>query len=82
MLFTKSDSLLYEIETEDAYEYFYEDKNLFDLSDYQWDSKFFDLFNKKVIGKMKEEFKEKIISEFIGLLDLVDVDSKMVKRVD
>ena len=31
---------------------------------------------------MKEEFKEKIISEFIGLLDLVDVDSKMVKRVD
>ena len=86
MLFTKSDSLLYEIETEDAYEYFYEDKNFFDLSDYQWDSKFFDPFNKKVIGKMKEEFKEKIIREFIGLksktYSLVDVDGKMVKWVD
>ena len=86
LLFTKSDSLLYEIETEDAYEYFYEDKNFFDLSDYQWDSKFFDPFNKKVIGKMKEEFKEKIIREFIGLksktYSLVDVDGKMVKWVD
>ena len=57
--------------------------NFFDLSDYQWDSKSFDPFNKKVIAKMKEEFKEKIISEFIGLksktYSLVDVDDKMVK---
>ena len=35
---------------------------------------------------MKEEFKEKIIREFIGLksktYSLVDVDGKMVKWVD
>ena len=40
---------------------------MFDLSDYPLNSKFFDPVNKKVIGKMKDEFKGKIISEFVGL---------------
>ena len=57
LLLTDTDSLVYEIKTEDVYEDFYQDKNLFDLSDYQLDSKLFDLVNKKVIGKMKDEFK-------------------------
>ena len=61
MLFTDTDSLVYEIKTDDVYEDFYENKNLFNLSDYSRDSTFFDLVNKKVIGKMKDEFK--------GLLD-------------
>ena len=52
---------VYEIETKDVYEDFYEDKNLFDFSDYPRDSKFFDLGNKNVIGKIKDEFKGKII---------------------
>ena len=60
-------SLVYEIKTEDDYEDFYGDKNLFDFSDYPLDSKFFDPVNKKVIGRMKGEFKGKIISEFAGL---------------
>ena len=51
MLFTDRDSLVYEIETENLYEDFYEDKNLFDFSDNLRDSKFFDPVNKKVIGK-------------------------------
>ena len=59
--------LVYEIKTNDFYEDFYKDKDLFDFSDYAQDSKFFDLDNKKVIGKMKDEFKGKIISEFVGL---------------
>ena len=33
-MFTETDSLVYEIETEDVDEDFYGDKNLFDLSDY------------------------------------------------
>ena len=59
MLFTDTKSLVYEIQTEDVYEDFYQDKNLFDLSDYPLDSKFFNPVNKKVIGKMKQSSKEK-----------------------
>ena len=33
-LFTDTDRLVYEIKTKDVYEDFYEDKNLFDFSDY------------------------------------------------
>ena len=66
LLFTDTDSLVYEFKSEDVYEDFYEDKNLFDFSDYPLESKFFDPANKKVIGKMKDEFKGKIISEFVG----------------
>ena len=59
LLLTDTDSLVYETKTEDVYEDFYKDKTLFDFSDYPLDSKFFDPANKKVIGKMKDEFKEK-----------------------
>ena len=67
LLFTDTDILVYEIKTEDVYVDFYQDKNLFDFSDYPFNSKFFDPVNKKFIGKMKDEFKGKIISEFVGL---------------
>ena len=66
-MFADTDSLVYEIKTEDVYEDFYEDKKFFDFSDYSLNSKFFNPVNKKVIGKMKDELKGKIISEFIGL---------------
>ena len=66
-LFTDTDSLVQEIETDDVYEDFYEKKNLFDFSDYPKDSNFFNAVFKKVIGKMKDEIKGKIISEYVGL---------------
>ena len=82
LLFTDTDSLVYEIKTEDVYEDFYGDKNLLDFSDYSLNSKFFDPVNKKVIGKMKDEFKGKIISKFVGLkskmYSLISVDDKEV----
>ena len=65
LLFTDTGSLVYEIKTKDVYEDFYEATNLFDFSDYPQYSELFDPANKKVIGKMKDEFKGKIISEFI-----------------
>ena len=64
LLFTDTDSLAYEIKSENAYEEFFKWKNLFDFSNY---SKFFDDSNKEVIGKMKDEFGGVIIDEFIGL---------------
>ena len=52
-MFTETESLVYEIKTDDIYEYFYEDKNLFDFSDYPWDSQFSDPANKKLLVKWK-----------------------------
>ena len=67
LLFTDTDSLVYEIDTKDVYEDFYGDENLFDFSEYPRDSKFFDPVNKKVIAKVKDELKGKINNEFVGL---------------
>ena len=66
-LFTDTDSLTYDIKSEDVYKEFFKHKHLFDFSNYPKDSTFFDETNKKVIGKMKDESKGKIISEFVGL---------------
>jgi len=65
LLFTDTDSLCYEIQTDDVYKDFYDDKQLFDLSDFI--GKLNDNTNKKVIGKMKMEYPNDIITEFVGL---------------
>ena len=40
---------------------------MFDFSNYPKDSKVFDPTNKKVIGKMEDEYEGKTIGEFVGL---------------
>ena len=67
LLFTDTDSLTYEIETSDAYQDFWNDKDKFDNSDYPEDSQYFDKTNKKVIGKFKDEAAGIPITEFVGL---------------
>ena len=67
LLFTDTESLTYEIKSENVYENFLKWKDLFDFSNYSKDSKFFDNTNKKVIGKMKDEYGGVIIDEFVGL---------------
>ena len=42
LLFTDTDSLCYEIETQDIYEELWQDRNLFDNSDYPKDSKLYE----------------------------------------
>ena len=74
-------SLVYEIRgVDDIYEKIYEDKDLFDFTDYSKESKFYDNSNKKVTGKMKNEMSDKVISEFVGLkskmYSLVTVDNE------
>ena len=67
LLFTDTDSLTYEIEADDVYQDFWNDKYKFDNSDYPESSKYFDKSNKKVIGKFKDEAAGVPICEFIGL---------------
>ena len=67
LLFTDTDSLCYEIETKDVYKELWEDRQLFDNSDYPQDSSYFSAENKKVIGKFKDEAAGMPIREFIGL---------------
>ena len=67
LLFTDTDSLTYEIEAEDVYQDFWNDKDRFDNSDYPENSPYFDKTNKKVIGKFKDEAAGIAITEFVGL---------------
>ena len=52
LLFTDTDSLMYEIKTEDAYEDFSKDKEMFDFSNYSTKSKFYDDSNELAVIKM------------------------------
>ena len=70
LLFTDTDSLMYEIETEDFYKDISEDvKDRFDTSDYPKNhpSGIPTGINKKVLGMFKDEAAGKIIKEFVGL---------------
>ena len=67
LLFTDTDSVTYNIKTEDVYKDFWADKDKFDFSSYKETSDFYDLKNKKVIGKMKDETAGVPIAEFVGL---------------
>ena len=69
LLFTNTDSLTYQIQTDNMYE-FYGDKHLFDFSGYDKEILFSNDENKKVIGKMKDELNGKIIEELVGLREL------------
>ena len=82
LLFTDTDSLIYEIKSENVYEEFFKWKDLFDFSNYSKDSKFFDESNKNVIGKMKDEFSGIIVNEFVGLKSkMYSMKKLMVKNV-
>ena len=67
LLFTDTDSLTYEIETEDVYKDFWSDYDKFDSSEYPRNSPYFDKSNKKVIEMFRDKVSEIPINEFIGL---------------
>ena len=70
LLFTDTDSLMYEIETEDFYKDISGDvKNRFDTSDYpdNHPSGIPTGINKKMLGMFKDEAMGKSIKEFVGL---------------
>ena len=66
VLFTDTDSLTYEIKTEDVYEDLVGGKEMFDFTNYYLTkSKYYDNLNKSVIGKMKLEIGGVTIEKFV-----------------
>ena len=66
-MFTDTDSLTCEIEAEDIYKDFWNDKDTFNNSDHPENSPYHCNANKKIIGKFKDEACGVPIVEFIGL---------------
>ena len=58
---------MYETKTEDVYEDFSNNKEMFDFSSYSTKSKYFDNSNKLVFGRMKDETVGVAIEGFVGL---------------
>ena len=73
LLFTDTDSLMHEIKTEDVYEDFSNDKEIFDVSNYSTKSKYYDDSNKLVVGKMKDETASVPVEEFVFVFIFVFV---------
>lgn len=67
LCFTDTDSLCYDISTEDVYVDMKEDHHYFDFSDYPESHFLHSNLNKKVLGKMKDECQGHVMREFIGL---------------
>ena len=67
LLYTDTDSLLLEIETDDVYKDIEKHKNLYDTSDYPKEHPLYSNSNKKVLGKMKDECAGTPIEECVCL---------------
>ena len=67
LLFTDTDSLCYEIETEDFYKDVKEISHHFDFSEYPKTHELYSEEFKKALGKFKDETHSILIREFVGL---------------
>lgn len=68
MLYTDTDSFIYNIQCYDVYVFLKDNSNRFDTSDYPTDNAYgIQLLNKKIPGLMKDECNGECITEFVGL---------------
>ena len=67
IIYTDTDSFIIQVVTDDIYIDMLENKNLYDFSNYPINHPNYDITNKKVLVKFKDELNNLIITEFIGL---------------
>ena len=67
LIYTDTESFIIQVETDDIYIDMSEDKNFYDFSNYTINHPNYDITNKKVLGKFKDELNSLIMTEFIGL---------------
>ena len=69
MLFTDTDSLVYEIETDDIYKDMTaaENSDRFDFSNYDQECELYDAKNQMVVGRMKDEAEAHVITDVVAL---------------
>ena len=84
LLYTDTDSLLVEIETDDVYKDIEKNKDLYDTSDYPKEHPLYSNINKKVLGKMKDECNGTPIVECVCLrpkmYSILKADEKNIKK--
>jgi len=84
LLYTGTDSLLVEIETEDVYEDMKNNIDLYDTSDYPKDHPLYSNVNKKVLGKMKDECAGTPIAECVcmrpKMYSILKANEKNIKK--
>ena len=84
LLYTDTDSLLLEIQTEDVYQDMAKHADLYDTSDYPNDRPLYSMVNKKVLGKMKDECAGRPIVEYVSLrppmYSILEASGKSTKK--
>ena len=68
MLFTGTDSCMYQIKSEYIYEDFSSNKEMFDFSNYSTKSKYYNDSSRLVLGKIKDKTGGAVTKEFVGLM--------------
>ena len=84
LLYTDTDSLLLEIQTENVYEDMGRHPHLYDTSNYPKDHPQYSAVNEKVVGKMKDECAGRLIAEYAGLRPkmyaILEADGRNIKK--
>ena len=84
LLYTDTDSLLLEIQTDDVYQDIANNADLYDTSNYQKDHPLHNTGNEKVLVKMKDECAGRPIAEYVGLrpkmYSILEASGKSTKK--
>ena len=83
LVYTDTDSLILDIQTEDVFKDMQEHSWVYDTSNYPKDHPLYDDRNKKVLGKMKDECGGRVINEVVTVrpkMYSVEVGEKNIKK--